>query len=112
MINKNSFSGVCSYYGKEFEGRKTASGEIYRGNKFTAAHPTLPFGTIIQVENRKNNKKVVVRINDRGPFLKGRILDVSLAAAKDLDLVRSGTAEVVVIIIKMGNSENSDKQGL
>jgi rare lipoprotein A len=88
--------GIASYYGHEFHGRRTASGEIYDENKLTAAHPTLPFGTLVQVTNLENDKSVVFRINDRGPFKKGRIIDVSYEGAKRLDFVRQGLVEVRV----------------
>jgi len=88
--------GIASWYGKEFDGRPTASGEIYDSSKFTAAHPNLPFGTIVEVTNRHNNKKINVRINDRGPFVAARIIDVSKAAAEYLDMAITGTAPVLI----------------
>jgi rare lipoprotein A len=88
--------GIASWYGKEFEGRPTASGEIFDSSQFTAAHPTLPFGTMLVVTNLHNNKKVTVRVNDRGPFVAARIVDVSRAAAEQLDMVVTGTAPVMV----------------
>ncbi len=97
-----SFVGQCSYYAEKFHGRKTANGEIYNMNAMTAAHRTLPFNTIIEVENLANGKKVRVRINDRGPFKKNRILDVSLAAAKALGMIGSGTAKVKITILQLG----------
>jgi rare lipoprotein A len=87
--------GLASYYGDEYNGQNTASGEKYDATKFTAAHPTLPFGTILTVTNTQNNKQVVVRVNDRGPF-KDRIIDVSKAAAEQLDMLILGTVPVVV----------------
>lgn len=93
-------SGVASYYADKFHGRKTASGEIFDQNKFTAAHRTYPFGTIVRVTNKANGKSVQVRINDRGPFVKGRIIDLSLAAAQAIDMVRSGTANVTVSVVQ------------
>lgn len=86
--------GKASFYGNKFNGRKTASGERFDNSKYTAAHKKLPFGTEIVVENVSNKKRVTVRINDRGPFTKNRILDVSLQAAKELDFVRQGTATI------------------
>lgn len=94
------FTGYASYYHSKFNGRKTASGEIYDENEFTAAHRTLPFGTKLLVKNLSNGKTVVVRVIDRGPFVKGRILDVSLAAAKELDMIGSGVIEVEITILK------------
>jgi len=89
-------SGTASWYGNEFEGRPTASGELFDPNKLTAAHPTLPFGTIITVTNLQNNKQVQVRVNDRGPYVNTRILDVSRAAAEQLGLLDTGTAQVSI----------------
>jgi len=88
--------GIASWYGKEFEGRPTASGEIYDSSQLTAAHPNLPFGTVLVVTNRHNDKKVTVRVNDRGPFVAARIIDVSRAAAEQLDMIITGTAPVLV----------------
>ncbi len=93
------FYGKASYYGDEFNGRKTANGEIYEGDKITAAHKTLPFGTMIKVRNLNNNKEIVVRVNDRGPFVSGRIVDLSYAAAKRLDMIRDGVVDVVFTVI-------------
>ena len=87
-------TGVASWYGGKFHGRKTASGERYNQNKMTAAHKTLPFGTKVYVKNLENGKSAVVRINDRGPFKKGRVIDLSKAAAKKLDITKTGTAKV------------------
>jgi rare lipoprotein A len=86
--------GIASWYGREFEGRPTASGEIFDSSKLTAAHPTLPFGTWLLVINQHNNKQVTVRVNDRGPFVAARIIDVSRAAAEQLDMIATGTAPV------------------
>ncbi|MCL2272400.1 MAG: septal ring lytic transglycosylase RlpA family protein [Treponema sp.] len=88
--------GIASWYGKEFEGRPTASGELFDPSQLTAAHPNLPFGTMVVVTNQHNNKKVTVRINDRGPFVSARIIDVSRAAAEKLDMIVTGTAPVAV----------------
>jgi len=88
--------GIASWYGREFEGRPTASGEIFDSSQLTAAHPTLPFGTLLVVTNKHNNKSVTVRVNDRGPFVPARIIDVSRAAAEQLDMVATGTAPVVI----------------
>ncbi len=86
--------GIASWYGPGFQGKATASGEIFDTNQLTAAHKKLPFGTIVEVVNLDNGRKVRVRINDRGPFVRGRIIDLSKAAAERIDLVRSGTAPV------------------
>ncbi|MDR1107405.1 MAG: septal ring lytic transglycosylase RlpA family protein [Spirochaetaceae bacterium] len=88
--------GIASWYGAEFAGRPTASGEIFDPALLTAAHPTLPFGTFLKITNTHNNKQVVIRVNDRGPFVSTRILDVSRAAAEQLDMLSTGTAPVVV----------------
>jgi len=89
--------GIASYYGKEFHGRKTASGETYDMHKLTAAHRTLPFGTRVRVTNVLNGKTIVVRINDRGPFKRDRIIDLSFEAARRLGI--GGTARVKLIIL-------------
>ncbi len=96
-------TGNASYYGAEFHGKKTASGEIFDMNALTAAHPDLPFGTICKVTNLMNNREVVVRINDRGPFVGNRIIDLSYGAAKELDGVITGVMEVKVEVLKYGN---------
>ncbi len=80
--------GVASWYGPKFHGRRTASGEVFDMHRLTAAHPWLPFGTIVKVTNLENGLSVVVRINDRGPFVKGRIIDLSYAAAKKIRMLR------------------------
>jgi rare lipoprotein A len=86
--------GSASYYATKFHGRRTASGETFNNNAMTAAHRTLPFGTMVRVTNPASGKSVVVRINDRGPFTKGRMIDVSRAAAEQLGLVQRGHAMV------------------
>jgi rare lipoprotein A len=95
-------SGVASWYGDDFQGKVTANGEIYDMHKLTAAHPDLPFHTLVEVENLENGKKVLVRVNDRGPFLKGRIIDLSLKAAQRLEIAEKGTAEVSLRVIRWG----------
>ena len=89
-------SGQASWYGAQHHGRKTASGEPFNQNALTAAHRTLAFGTTVKVTNTLNNKSVVVRINDRGPFTKGRIIDLSRAAAAKIDMIKQGVAPVRV----------------
>ncbi|NMZ74584.1 septal ring lytic transglycosylase RlpA family protein [Pseudomonas nitroreducens] len=86
--------GTASYYGKAHHGKRTASGERFNQNALTAAHRTLAFGTRVKVTNLDNGRSVVVRINDRGPFGRGRIIDVSKATAEQLNMLRSGTARV------------------
>ncbi|KEO75114.1 septal ring lytic transglycosylase RlpA family protein [Anditalea andensis] len=88
--------GKASYYADKYKGRKTSSGETYRHRKMTAAHRTLPFGTRVVVTNVKNGRKVKVRINDRGPFVSGRIIDLSKKAARRLDMVNDGVVSVEV----------------
>lgn len=91
--------GQASWYGPRFHGRRTASGERYDMHALTAAHRTLPFGTRIQVRNLENGESVLVRINDRGPFARGRIVDLSYAAAKAIGLVGPGMAEVEISVV-------------
>ncbi len=88
--------GIASWYGDDFHGRRTSSGEIYDMYAMTAAHKTLPLGTFVRVRHQGNQREIVVRINDRGPFVSGRIIDLSYSAAKALDIVESGTAPVNV----------------
>lgn len=88
--------GIASFYADKFEGRPTSNGEIYTHDKMTAAHLTLPFNTRVKVTNKANGKTVVVRINDRGPFVEGRIIDLSRSAAKKLGLLITGLAEVKI----------------
>ena len=93
-------TGVASYYGGEFEGRRTASGAIYRGRRMTCAHRTLPFGTVLRVTDTGSRKSVVVEVNDRGPYAKGRLVDLSLAAARKLDMLERGVARVTVEVVQ------------
>ena len=103
-VEKSAFeaiaSGEASYYGPGFEGNRTASGERFKSSALTAAHRTLPLGTKLRVTNKANGKSVIVRVNDRGPFLKHRIIDVSLAAAKEIQMIRSGKAQVTLEILR------------
>lgn len=91
-------SGVASWYGPECG--RTASGEKYNYHALTAAHRTLPFGTMVEVRNLANGRTVTVRINNRGPFRKGRVIDVSKAAAERLQMISSGTAKVELVVVK------------
>jgi rare lipoprotein A len=95
-------SGMASWYGGNFNGRKTANGEIYNMNEMTAAHKTLPFGTLVRVTNTRNGDTVDVRINDRGPFVGGRVIDLSRAAASDIGVTASGVAPVKLTILGKG----------
>ena len=92
--------GMASYYGREFNHRKTASGERFDMNKLTAAHRELPFGTMVKVTNLSNGKSVVVRINDRGPFKRDRIIDLSFAAGKAIGMMSAGSVRVRIEIVK------------
>jgi len=92
--------GFASYYGEKFHGRRTASGEIFNMYKLTAAHRKLPFGTYVKVTNLENGRSVIVRINDRGPFKKNRIIDLSYEAAKRLGMISKGVARVKLEVIK------------
>jgi len=91
--------GLASWYGGKFHGRLTSSGEIFNTNDMTAAHKTLPFGTIVKVTNQDNGKAALVKINDRGPFVEGRIIDLSMAAAERLDMIGQGVAHVSLDIV-------------
>jgi len=93
-------SGTASYYANKFHGRRTANGESFDNGAMTAAHRTLPFGSIVRVTNPANGRSVVVRINDRGPFTRGRMIDVSRAAAEELGLITRGHATVDLELIK------------
>jgi len=97
--------GTASFYGYEFAGRKTASGEMFNPEALTAAHKYYPFGTTVRVINLKNQQSVIVRINDRGPFLKGRIIDLSRNAAEEIGMIADGTARVKIEVLEWGNSE-------
>ncbi len=90
-------TGIASWYGSDFHGRYTSNGETYDMYSMTAAHKTLPMNTILLVKNLENNREVVVRVNDRGPFVKGRIIDLSYSAAKNLNIVGNGTARVRIV---------------
>ena len=98
-------TGTASYYATEFNGRKTANGEIYNMNELTAAHPSFSFNTLVRVTNLKNGKSVEVRINDRMPQFKNRIIDLSLAAARKIDMIRDGTQEVQIEVLKWGGEQ-------
>jgi rare lipoprotein A len=103
LISNNSddyFYSKASYYHDKFDGRKTASGEIFSNNKLTAAHKTIKFGTEIEVINIKNNKSIIVVINDRGPFTKGRDLDLSKTAFNQIGNINSGVIKIKYKIIK------------
>lgn len=92
-------TGMASWYGNKFHGRRCASGYVYDMNQFTAAHKSLPFGSIVKVTNLRNNNSCVVKITDRGPFVKGRIIDLSRVAAEEIDMVGSGTSKVKIELL-------------
>jgi len=107
------FSGIASWYGPDFHGKKTANGENYDMHADTAAHKTLPMNTIARVTNLNNNKSVVVRINDRGPFVDGRIIDLSYSAGKSVGIETTGTAPVKLTVLGFDGkiSKTGDKGG-
>ncbi|MBS3736623.1 MAG: septal ring lytic transglycosylase RlpA family protein [Candidatus Bipolaricaulota bacterium] len=96
-------TGTASWYGPNFQGNPTANGEVFDMNELTAAHKSLPFNTRVKVVDLSSGNEVVVRINDRGPFIKGRIIDLSRRAAEKLGIIDSGTAKVGLKIVKWGD---------
>jgi len=96
--------GIASWYGPKFHGKKTANGETYNMHAMTAAHKTLPIGTLVSVRNLNNGREAVVRINDRGPFVRGRIIDLSRAAAKKIGMLATGTAPVEITALERASS--------
>ena len=96
---QDTFKGIASYYGHDFSGNKTATGERFNPNGMTAAHRSLPFGTRVRVTNTRNGRSVVVRINDRGPYIRGRVIDLSLGAARILGMMGSGIAPVRIEVL-------------
>ena len=103
--HKKIYKGVASWYGPNFHGKLTANGEVYDQYGVTAAHKELPLNTIARVTNLDNDKSIILRINDRGPYAKNRILDCSYGAAKKLDFINNGTANVKIEIIEWGDGE-------
>ncbi len=101
-------TGLASWYGDKEHGNLAASGERFSKYDYTAAHKSLPFGTIVRVTNLENGKDVVVNINDRGPFIRGRIIDLSYSSAKSIDLVRTGVAKVKVEVISSPSRRNEN----
>lgn len=95
----DQFDGIASWYGPDFHAKKTSNGEIYNMYAMTAAHKTLPMNTVVRVDNLDNGRSTIVRINDRGPFVVGRIIDLSNKAAHEIDMVRKGTARVKVTVL-------------
>ena len=103
--SKKVYEGVSSYYGKAFHGKLTANGEIFNMYGVTAAHKTMPLNTVARVTNLINNKSLILRINDRGPYVEGRILDCSYGAAKKLDFLDTGMTEVKIEVIEWGDNK-------
>ncbi len=101
--------GIASWYGPGFHGRRTANGETYNQEELTAAHKSLPFNTLVRVENIRNGKSVVVRINDRGPYVGNRIIDLSHKAARNIEMVSTGTADVRLTIINPDPEYNREE---
>jgi rare lipoprotein A len=112
MNNADGFQerGIASWYGKDFHGRKTSSGEVYNMYAMTAAHKTLPLGTYVRVRNLDNGREIDVRINDRGPFVAGRIIDLSYTGAKKLGVVGPGTAPVKITALGMASGVTNGRQ--
>lgn len=110
IISEYSEVGTASYYGNSLDGRRTASGDIFRQDSLTAAHKTLKFGTMVKVVNLKNDSIVIVRINDRLPRSSSRIIDLSLRAAKQLNFVRAGLAKVQLTSINVTDTLNNGKK--
>ena len=103
--HRKVLKGVSSFYAEDFHGKLTANGEIYDMYGLTAAHKTLPLNTIARVTNLDNNKSLILRINDRGPYVKGRILDCSYGAAKKLGFINNGTTKVKIEVIELGDNK-------
>ncbi len=101
--------GVASWYGADFHGKRTANGEIYNMYAYTAAHKTLPFNTYVKVTNLRNGRSTIVRINDRGPFVRNRIIDLSYSAARDIGMARAGTAPVLIETVALARHNPSRK---
>jgi len=106
--DRKFFRGVASWYGSGFDGRKTASGETFSMDEMTACHPTLPFGSEVRVVNLRNKKSVVVRITDRAELVKGRVIDLSYAAADKLNMTKTGLARVSIEVLSLGHPGDAD----
>lgn len=104
-----SQTGIASYYGRKFHGRKTSNGEVFNMWALTAAHKTIPLNAKVRVTNLTNNKSVIVRINDHGPHARGRIIDLSRAAAAQIDMIENGTARVKVEVISLDTRPDFEK---
>lgn len=110
LCSKDCFieSGIASWYGHDYPARCTANGETYNSETYTAAHKSLPFNTLVRVDNLANGKSVTVRINDRGPFIQGRVIDLSKKAAGKIDILTAGLAEVEVYLVKESDAPEPD----
>jgi rare lipoprotein A len=102
------FRGIASWYGSDFDGRKTASGETYSMDEMTACHPSLPFGSEVRVVNLRNHRSVVVRITDRAELVKGRVIDLSYAAAQKLNMTKNGLARVSIEVLSLGHPGDAE----
>ena len=103
--HRKVIKGISSFYAEDFHGKLTANGEVYDMYGLTAAHKTMPLNTICRVTNLANDKSLILRINDRGPYIKGRILDCSYGAAKKLDFINQGTTKVKIEVIEWGDNK-------
>ena len=103
--HRKVMNGVSSFYAEDFHGKLTANGEVYDMYGLTAAHKTLPLNTVCRVTNLANKKSLILRINDRGPYVKGRILDCSYGAAKKLDFINQGTTNVKIEVMEWGDNK-------
>ena len=111
-VKGSELEGLASYYAEPYHGRKTANGETFDTyQELTAAHRTLPFNTVVKVTNQSNGRDVEVRINDRGPFIDGRVIDLSLKAAREIDMVRAGVAPVKLVVRKEGSPVAPSRRG-
>ena len=102
--SKKVYTGISSYYGSKFHGKLTANGEVFDMYGLTAAHKEIPFNTVARVTNLDNDKSLILRINDRGPYIDGRILDCSYGADKKLDFLNQGTTKVKIEVIEWGDN--------
>ena len=106
-LGAQTYQGKASFYGPGFHGKKCANGQVFDMNKLTCAHKTLPFGTMLKVTNLKNGKSTIVEVTDRGPYIKGRIIDLSKAAAEEIDMINAGVANVEIEVMKSDNEQAS-----
>jgi rare lipoprotein A len=108
---KHELNGKATYYGSQYTStRRTANGEVFDKDAYTAAHKTLPFGTIVKVTNLNNKKAVTVRITDRGPFIEGRVIDLTPVAARDIDMLNAGVVPVTVEIVSLPVNKKTKKK--